>query len=122
MKRVVWAAALASLIATAARRGTLLQHVPKEAASAANPFDSDENARLAGAKLYRQHCAQCHGASGEGTPGVPPLKRPDVTTAPPGALFWVLKNGSLRRGMPSFAHLPEPTRWQLITYIRSLDH
>ena len=38
-----------------------------------------------------------------------------------GALFWILKNGSLRHGMPSFAHLPEPERWQIITYLRSLN-
>ena len=106
---------------TAMSGRTLLQQAPPQATSLVNPFDNAESARLAGAKLYRQHCAECHGASGEGSRGVPPLKRPDVASAPQGALFWVLKNGSLRRGMPSFAHLPEPTRWQLVTYIRSLD-
>jgi len=24
----------------------------------------------------------------------------------------------LHRGMPSFAHLPEPQRWQIITFLR----
>jgi hypothetical protein len=38
--------------------------------------------------------------------------------ASPGTLFWVLRNGSLRRGMPSFAHLPEPARWQIITFLQ----
>ena len=40
--------------------------------------------------------------------------------ASPGALFWVLRNGSLKRGMLSFAHLPEAQRWQIITYLKTL--
>ena len=35
-----------------------------------------------------------------------------------GALFWALRNGSLNKGMPSFAHLPNPQRWQIITFLR----
>jgi hypothetical protein len=27
---------------------------------------------------------------------------------------------SLRRGMPSFAHLPESQRWQIITFLREM--
>jgi mono/diheme cytochrome c family protein len=103
-----------------ARHGTLLQQAPKKTTAIANPFEGREDARLAGQKLYEHNCAYCHGANAEGKPGIPPLKRPDVCAAPPGALFWVLRNGSLRGGMPSFAHLPEPERWQIITYIRSL--
>jgi len=34
---------------------------------------------------------------------------------------WVLKNGSIYQGMPSFAHLPEPQRWEIITFLRSLN-
>jgi len=33
----------------------------------------------------------------------------------------VLRNGSLRHGMPSFAHLPEQQRWQIVTYLKSLQ-
>ena len=36
------------------------------------------------------------------------------------AIFWLLKNGFLRRGMPSWSSLPEPTRWQVVTYVKSL--
>jgi mono/diheme cytochrome c family protein len=50
----------------------------------------------------------------------PPLNQADVHDASPAALFWVLRNGSLKRGMPSFAHLPEPQRWQIITYLKTL--
>jgi hypothetical protein len=31
----------------------------------------------------------------------------------------VLTNGSLRGGMPSFASLPEPERWQIVEYLKS---
>jgi len=50
----------------------------------------------------------------------PPLNQADVQAAPAGALFWVLRNGSLKRGMPSFAHLPEAQRWQIVTYLKTL--
>jgi mono/diheme cytochrome c family protein len=43
-----------------------------------------------------------------------------VRQAPPGAIFWVLRNGALWRGMPSFSHLPEQQRWQIVTYLKSL--
>jgi hypothetical protein len=44
-----------------------------------------------------------------------------VQQAPAGALFWSLANGSLNHGMPSFAHLPEPQRWQIVTFLHSLN-
>jgi mono/diheme cytochrome c family protein len=98
-----------------------VQMAPAKFANRTNPFDQSETARLAGAKLYARDCAVCHGAGGEGLGKAPPLKRPDVSQAPPGALFWVLENGSIRNGMPSFAHLPEPQRWQIVTFLRSLN-
>ena len=73
----------------------------------------------AGAKLYARECAACHGSNLEGIGKAPPLNQAEVYDAPPGVLFWILRNGSLRRGMPSFAHLPEPQRWQIINFIRS---
>jgi len=35
-------------------------------------------------------------------------------------LFWVLTNGVVRRGMPAWSKPPEPQRWQLVAYIKSL--
>lgn len=104
------------------RKGTLVQQAPANTLQLVNPYEGDERAAAAGAKLYRRECAACHGKSGEGFQKAPPLDRPDVKNAPAGALFWVLRNGSLHHGMPSFSHLPEPRRWQIITYIRSLSH
>jgi mono/diheme cytochrome c family protein len=101
-----------------AASGSLLQQAPAKVANRTNPLAGDEQARLAGAKLFARECAACHGQKGEGIGKAPPLKRTEVAQAPPGAIFWVLRNGSLYRGMPSFAHLPEPQRWEIITFLQ----
>jgi hypothetical protein len=36
------------------------------------------------------------------------------------ALFYILSNGVVRKGMPVWSKLPEPQRWQLVSYIKSL--
>ena len=99
--------------------GDLLQQASAKAAAIKNPLEGNEQARQAGAKLYARECAACHGRNREGRANAPPLNRADVIGAAPGALFWVLRNGSLHHGMPSFAHLPEPQRWQIITFLQA---
>ena len=86
-----------------------------------NPYEGDRQAVLAGAKLYRRHCASCHGAEGEGIDRIPGLRSKTVREAAPGALFGVLKHGIQRRGMPSWSGLPEQRRWQIISYLQSTD-
>ena len=49
-----------------------------------------------------------------------PLRQPEVYEAAPPALFWILRNESLQRGMPSLAHLPEAQRWQIVTCLQAL--
>ena len=102
------------------RRGNLIQQAPAKALALINPYQRDPRARRAGSKLYERECASCHGPNAQGCGKAPALDQPRVFEAPPGALFWVLRNGSLRRGMPSFAHLPEAQRWQIVTYIGNL--
>ena len=119
--RVLVLGALALLIPAAwARVGTLVQQAPLKAKALSNPFEGQPRAQRAGAKLFARECATCHGPEGLGIRKAPPLTLLDVQEASPGALFWVLRNGSLMRGMPSFAHLPEPQRWQIITYLKTL--
>jgi hypothetical protein len=48
------------------------------------------------------------------------LRTDEVQNAADGEIFWLLRNGSLRRGMPSWSALPEPSRWQIIAYVKSL--
>ena len=107
------------LLAAWCREGSLVQQAPPKAAVMKNPLEDDSQALQAGAKLYERECSACHGTDRQGRGKAPPLDRPDIRGAPPGALFWVLRNGSLRTGMPSFASLPEPQRWQIISFLRS---
>ena len=44
----------------------------------------------------------------------------EIQDAEPGAIFWVLTNGVVRKGMPVWSKLPEPQRWQLVSFIKSL--
>jgi mono/diheme cytochrome c family protein len=93
---------------------------PEKAQAKKNPLANDPEAVAAGGKLYEQHCADCHGAKGGGTRRGATLLRDEVLEARPGALFWLLTNGVVRRGMPVWSKLPEPERWQLVTFLKSL--
>jgi mono/diheme cytochrome c family protein len=97
-----------------------LKKAPAKAAAKHNPLESDPEAAAAGAKLFEMHCAECHGATADGGKKGPSLRSEDVQQASPGALFWLLTNGVVRRGMPVWSKLPEPQRWQLVSFIRSL--
>jgi mono/diheme cytochrome c family protein len=108
------------LMSAGAYAASPLEHVPAKAAAKKNPLEDQPRARQAGEKLFSRECAACHGSNAQGGRTAPPLRQPEVYGAPPGSIFWVLRNGSLNRGMPSFAHLPEPQRWQIVTYLKSL--
>jgi mono/diheme cytochrome c family protein len=99
---------------------TELAKAPKKARSRCNPLEKDPEAIAAGMNLFQQHCAECHGRGGQGAKKGPSLRVPQVQDSPPGAIFWLLTNGVVRRGMPVWSKLPEPQRWQLVSYIKSL--
>lgn len=123
MKSARWipiCGATLALVAAGAT-GSLIQRAAGRAPAKANPLAHSEGSRLAGAKLYARECASCHGPDREGTGKAPPLAQPEVYDAAPGTLFWILRNGSLRRGMPSFAHLPEASRWQIVTFLNNRE-
>jgi mono/diheme cytochrome c family protein len=93
---------------------------PHKARAKRNPLEKDPDAVAAGAILFEQHCSECHGDAGEGGRKGPSLLTPEVQNAEPGAIFWILTNGVVRRGMPVWAKLPEPQRWQLVSYIKTM--
>jgi mono/diheme cytochrome c family protein len=97
-----------------------LAKAPRKAAARRNPLEADPDAVAAGANLFDQHCAECHGEMAEGGKKGPSLRADPVQQATPGTLFWILTNGVVRRGMPVWSKLPEPQRWQLISYLKSL--
>ena len=117
---LILATCLGLLDGTDNRMPPLEQAPPKEA-NRPNPYAGREEARQAGEKLFRRECAECHGRDAQGSEHVPALaSSPRLRQAPPGAIFWLLRNGSLGRGMPSFSHLPEQRRWQIVTYLKTL--
>ena len=51
--------------------------------------------------FFALHCAECHGEMAEGGAEGNRVYWPTpVQQATPGALFWILTNGVVRRGMP----------------------
>jgi len=97
-----------------------LSKAPAKAVARRNPLEADPEAVAAGGKLFAQHCAECHGDTADGGKKGPSLRAAEVQQATPGSLFWLLTNGVVRRGMPVWSKLPEPQRWQLVSYIKSL--
>ena len=116
--------ALVGAALAAAGDGDWMHKVPAKDRGRPNPLAIDPDAAAGGAKIFAEHCAPCHGADAEGkVQGKhyrPNLHSDRVKQATPGELFWILTNGSLRNGMPSWSRFPEPERWQLVTYLKSL--
>jgi mono/diheme cytochrome c family protein len=108
------------MVRMAAADGSWLHHVPESYRSKQNPYAGQAEATAAGSRMFADHCAKCHGADAMGHGGRPSLRSERVQNATDGEISWLLKNGNLGKGMPSWSSLPEPTRWQLIAYIKSL--
>ena len=96
-----------------------LSKAPPSAQSLENPFAGQAEAAAAGLKLYQQHCAQCHRPDGYGMDRAANLHSPTIQRPPPGVLFWAIRNGRLRKGMPSWSRLPDQQIWQLVTYLKT---
>ena len=97
-----------------------LTSVPQADRSRVNPYAGKPQAVAAGAILFQNNCAQCHGSDGAGKYSRPSLRSHEVRNATDGDLAWLLRNGDVYRGMPRWSGLPEQERWQIIAYIRSL--
>jgi mono/diheme cytochrome c family protein len=109
----------AALLATS--NGAWLSKVPPREHELTNPFRDQADAAAAGRRVFMDHCAHCHGEDGEGTKKRPSLRTPRVQQeASDGDLHWLLKNGSMNYGMPTWGKLGDPQIWQVITYVKSL--
>ena len=100
------------------------------AAQEKDPLKSDEVNLLAGARLYVQHCAVCHGtphtpatAIAKGmAPRPPQLFEDTVTDDPEGITFWKVTNGIRLTGMPGFQKtLADTERWQVTMLLAHAD-
>jgi mono/diheme cytochrome c family protein len=94
--------------------------VPSTADVRQNPLTGRTDVLAGGKKVFLQRCGSCHREDGTGTSRGPNLMVASVQKQGDGALFWKISSGNSRTGMPSFSFLPEPQRWQLLLYLRSL--
>lgn len=110
-----------SLFCFAKANGLWLKKVSEADRARVNPYAGNVEATAAGANLFHNNCAKCHGGDAEGKGSRPSLKSERIKNATDGEIAWLLKNGEAYKGMPSWAGLPEQERWQIIAYIRSLN-
>jgi thiosulfate dehydrogenase len=97
-----------------------------------SPVPANEENLLAGAKIYREHCAVCHGVSGQpktliakGMYPRPPqlFHGKGVTDDPAGETYWKAANGIRLTGMPGFGgSLSEVQLWQVSQLLAKADH
>jgi len=109
------------LLAASVGDGAWKNKVPEKERVRENPYDSQANAIAAGAKLFHQNCSSCHGSEATGAGKKPNLHTDRIRNSTPGELEWLLKNGSMKNGMPSWSRLPEQQRWQIVSYLKSLQ-
>jgi mono/diheme cytochrome c family protein len=112
---------VSTAILMAAAGGDWLAEVPARDREKPNPFRDQPQAIQAGRLLFADHCAQCHGENAQGKKKRPSLRTTRIKSqASEGALRWLLVNGNVRHGMPSWSRLPDQQLWQLVSYLRSL--
>jgi thiosulfate dehydrogenase len=90
----------------------------------------------AGAEVYRDQCAACHGLYGKPSsfgphmyPSAPQLWKPHknssvvgVSDDPPGETYWKVSNGIRLTGMPSFKDtLTDTQMWQVTVLLANAD-
>ena len=121
-KLIVAMSGLSAAVFLAAAGRDWMAEVPARDRQKINPFRELPQAIQAGRLLFNDHCAQCHGDNGQGTRKRPSLRTARIQSeATEGAIHWLLVNGNVRRGMPSWSRLPDQQLWQLVTYVRSLE-
>src|SRR5258708_37124016 len=95
------------------------------------PLQPDESNLAAGAKVYREHCAVCHGLPAQketliaaGMYPHPPklMEGKGVTDDEPGESYWKVANGIRLTGMPGFrASLSDTQMWQVSLLVAQAD-
>src|SRR5262244_3555144 len=92
---------------------------------------ADEKNLLEGAKVYKEHCAVCHGvpdaektAIATGMAPRPPqlFRGTGVTDDDAWESYWKVDNGTRMTGMPGFkGQLTEPQIWQVSVLVKNAD-
>jgi mono/diheme cytochrome c family protein len=103
--------------------------VSRHASGETNPIPASEENLIAGAKVYREMCARCHGGSKESEntygrsfyPPAPqlPLIRTSYTDS---EMFWIVKHGIRNTAMPAWGNLLSDREiWQVVTLLRTFN-
>jgi thiosulfate dehydrogenase len=113
-------------LTTMALHARIAREAPK-----GSPIPPTEPNLLAGAKIYRQYCAVCHGTAGEPKtatakgmfPQPPPLFEGEgVTDDPVGETYWKAANGIRLTGMPAYrGSLTDEQLWQVSQLLANAD-
>jgi thiosulfate dehydrogenase len=95
------------------------------------PVTADEVAYTAGAQVYKDHCAVCHGLPGQPQTAIangmfpkPPklMEGKGVTDDEPGETYWKVSGGIRMTGMPGFEKTLSPTQmWQVSLLCANAD-
>lgn len=100
------------------------------------PIQPEEANLIAGAHIYAEKCAFCHGFHGQKSaiganmfPDAPPLweahhngKVVGVSDDPPGETYWKVANGIRLTGMPSYkTQLTDTEMWQVSLLLANAD-
>lgn len=95
------------------------------------PIQADAETYTAGAQIYKEDCAVCHGLpTGAQTPvalgmfPAPPklMQGKGVTDDPPGETYWKVAGGIRMTGMPGFAKTLSTTQmWQVSLLLANAD-
>ncbi len=95
------------------------------------PIQPDDANLLAGANVYRNNCAVCHGLAGQNPTAIaagmyphPPklMEGTGVTDDEPGESYWKVANGIRLTGMPGFSKsLSETQMWQVSLLVAHAD-
>src|SRR3984893_7902752 len=99
--------------------------VARAAPKVANPVPADEVNLVAGARLYRDHCALCHGDPAQPTSPLadslhprPPQFTNDMADMPENQNFYILEHGIRWTAMPGWKNvLKEQQIWQTVTFL-----
>lgn len=95
------------------------------------PISADEPAYVAGAQVYKEHCAVCHGLAGQAQTAIaqgmfpkPPklMEGTGVTDDPAGETYWKVAGGIRMTGMPGFEKTLSTTQmWQVSLLLANAD-
>jgi mono/diheme cytochrome c family protein len=111
--------------------GALHARIGKDPHTDPAPVPANEATYLAGADVYKQNCAVCHGLPGEAPSAIakgmfpkPPelFHGTGVTDDPAWETYWKAKNGIRLTGMPAFKGSLDDTQiWQASVLLANAD-